>query len=827
MNPNEIEEDEIDIGKLIKHLKRNLKSILFITFLITAMAATYAYFLPAIYSSSVSISFSDEGMSKLSSIVPEELSSFGGNRESKLESIKLTIETRKFINSVIKDMPLAERYYIEDKLKKVEVHTFENLDINLTIADSSVLSVDEILYDEFFKIEPLSNKRYRLTCDSLDYSEIHLFNNLVVNKFFSINVVKKGVLEESVYFIKSSNKLFLADDILKNLTVTILSDNVLQITYNDSLARRAKELVEAIGTKFIAYTLENKTNEITQTLAFLDTQINEIKFNLEDKGNRLKDYQQKSDAFMPLESSKLLMDSISKKEEEFKVLKFQYEEIVNFKKALAQNRLNTVSLLNSGINTSSIQTLIELFRKDTFALKEMQLQAKNIEKSIVDNAQLTRLINQLNEKRNFLVDLRFNFTEGHPQVVQAESEIVSLENEIRAYISTHIKKLKNNRKLTKSKIVNNIEMTKQSLSRKIKKLAKDIQNQQSSLRLLPEKDLTTQELKRKFILSEKVYTFLLEKKMNFEITKASTIANTKIIENAREALKPIKPNKKLIVIVGFIVGLILGIFFSALRAMLDSKIRDAATVEELTDTPLYGILPDKVNARFFKEALRNIRTNLYFVLPNDKRCVTMLISSTIPGEGKTTVIAGLAEIMAQTNKKVLVIDLDLRKPRLFQEMKKSNKVGVTNYLVEDKRIEELIQPIDDNLDFIAAGAVPPNPSELLMSERFNELINILMEQYDYILFDTAPMGTVIDASLILKHADITLLVVRANKAEKHFLENFNRVRIDKGIKSAGIILNQVKLGKEEKSYGYGSGYGGASYGAEYGYGYGDSQHKGA
>ncbi len=805
MNINEIEEDEIDIGKIIGHLKRNLKLILFIAFLITASATVYAYFLQSTYSSSVSISFSDQKMSKLSSIIPDELSPLK-NKESELETIKLTIKTRKFINSVIRDMALGNRYYIERNFKKEELYNLKNLDIELATA--------KIFYGIFFKIEPLSTKKYRLTIDALDYSEEHNYNEKIVKKFFIIRVSKKGVLKEKAYFVKNNDKALLADNILKNLTVEILSDNVLKITFNDAVPRRAKELVEAIAIKFIAYTLEKKTNEITQTLKFLDTQIAQIKVNLENKGDLLKEYQEKSDAFMPLESSKLLMESISKKEEDLKVLIFQYTEVKEFKKALSHNRLNTVALLNSGINTSSIQNLIELFRKETFKLNEMNLQSKNIEKAIIENEQLSILIKQFNEKKKRLIDLKFNFTDGHPQVVQTENEIALLEEDIRAYISTYIQKIEVNKRLTKNKIVNNIGMTEQSLKRKIKELTKDIKEQQRSLQLLPDKDLTTQELKRKFILSEKIYTFLLEKKMEFKISKASTIANTQIIEDAREGLKPIKPNKKLIVVVGFILGLILGILFTAIRAMLDSKIRDASTVEDLTDTPLYGILPEKSNSRFFEEALRNIRTNLHFVLPNEKKCVTMLISSTVASEGKTTVIAGLSKIVAQSNKKVLVIDLDLRKPRLYQEMQKSNKLGITNYLIENRTVDELIQPVTDNLNFIAAGAVPPNPSELLMSNKFDELINQLMEQYDYILFDTAPIGTVIDTALILKYSDIILLIVEANVSEKSYLENFNKLRLEKGIKSAGIILNKVKLTKN-KGYGYG-----------YGYGYGDTQHKG-
>ena len=794
MNRNKIKEDEIDSREIVDHLKKNIKSILLITFLITTISIMYAYFVQPIYSSSVSIYFSDEKMSKLSSIIPDELSSLNGDKGSELENIKLIIKTRKFIDSVIKDMPLSQRYYIEKKLKKVELYNFENLDIELKIDN-------RILYGKFFKIEPISNKGYKLSCDSLAYSEVHLYNKLVVNKHFGIKVLKNGVLKEDTYFIKKYNKKSLVNDILDNLTVDIVSTNILKITFNDTVPRRAKEVVKAISKKFIAYTLEKKTNKISQTLNFLDEQISQIKVNLENKGNKLKGYQEKSNAFMPLESSRLLIKNIANKKEKLKVLKIQYAEVKKFKQALKKNQLNTVALLNSGIDTSSIQNLVELFRKEISSLYEMHIQANNIEKAIVNNEQLKILINQLNKKKILLVGLNSEFTEVYSEVIEIKEQIASLESKIRAYISTDIKKIQINIKLTKKKIFNNIKRTEESLKRKIRVLKKDIKEQQKKIDSLPEKNLIIQDLKRKFTLSENIYTLLLEKRMELKVSKASTIANTQIIENAIEPLKPIKPNRKLIVGVGVILGLIFGVLFTVIRSIFDTKIRDVATIEELTDIPLLGTLPEKDNILFFKEALRTIRTNLCFVLPHENKCLTILVSSMVANEGKTTVIAGLGEMIAQINKKVLVIDLDLRKPRLYQEMKKSNKVGVTHYLVEDITVEELIQPINNNLDFISAGAVPFNPSELLSSYKFNELMNKIREEYDYILFDTSPIGTVVDTSLLLKYADITLLVIRANRTEKSYLESFNKLKLDKGIKFSSIVFNQVKL-IDNKDYGY-------------------------
>jgi len=807
MNHTQIEEDEIDIGKLFSHLKKNKLTIFIITFIITFLVTLYAYFLKPIYTSDVTIAFSDEKTTKLTSIIPDELGSFG-NSEKELETVKLTLETRKFINSAIQDLDISQRYYVEHNYKKNAVYSFINLKVDLDIHDDIYSSLtDETLYEEYFEILPIDNEHFKLSINNLDYSKTCKYNEKINEKYFTITVRKEGDLENKKYFITKSNPELLADSILRNMSTTILSDNVLKISYNDLVAQRAKEIVEEIAESFRAYTLKKKTSEISKTLGFLNKEIKGIELVLQSEGKNLKDYQTKSDTFLTVEANNIsLFETITKKEEQIKDLRLQLSELKNFKRALKRGKLNTISLLNSGIEFSSIQSLIELFRADEIELNEMSLQAKNIEKSITENPQLSKNIEKLNQQKEELQELYFNFTKGHPQVIKAEYDLAQTKTKIENYIRTTIKKLQNNRYSIKEKILNNITMTEKNIKNRLTALNHDVRYKHKLLQTLPEKSLDIQELKRKFSLSENIYTFLLQKKMEMEISLASTIANTQIIENAREAFTPSKPNKSLISIVGFISALILAIFYTFIRAMLDTKIYDEIAIRELTDAPLYGTLPHKNNKRFFEEALRNIRTNLQFVQNNDTKCTKMLISSTIPGEGKTTVIAGLAKIISQTDKKVLIMDLDLRKPRLYQELGKSNKLGMTQYIIGNFELEKSIQNISDNLDFFPAGAVPPNPSELLMSEKFTKTIAKLSEQYDYILFDTAPIGSVIDANMLLNHSDIILLVVRANIAEKGFIENFNRLRKDKNINSSGIILNGVKDGNDS-GYGYGYGYG--------------------
>jgi len=810
MNFNEIEEDEIDIRRLFEHLKKNIKSILFITFIITLIAILYAYYQADIYSSDVTISFSDQKTSKLTSIIPDELSALSGSNEKELETVKLTLQTRKFINSVIKDLNLSQRYYLVNKFhKKSEVYHFKDLKINLTLLNQNLVEENEQLYGEFFEIIPLNSKRFLLKIEKLKYAKEFKFNKQIKEQWFRLKVKKVGFIQESSYFVTKSDESRLSDSILENMSVSILSDNVLKIVYNDTVAKRAKELTEEIALHFIDYTLKKRTNELGQTLAFLDRQIEEIKLHLQGEGKILKDYQKENEVFFSMESNIALYESVNDKDEMIETLKLQKSELKSFKIALEDNKFNTIALLNSGVNISSIQSLIELFRSNELELNEMKLQLLHLEKPITQNEALTTLIQELNKEKKLLDELNFNFTLGHPQVIKAQNDYEEIKNNIFSFIQTTIQRLKESQHSLQKKVNHNILMAEKTIDSKLRMLTKDVKKKERLLKSLPEKDMTVQDLKRKFTLSENIYTFLLQKKMELEISKASTIANTQIIENPREALKPTKPNKKLILIVGFILGFILGILYVALKSLLDTKIRDTATVTELTDAPLYGVLPMKENKRFFDEALRSIRTNLQFVIPHEKNCTTMLLSSTIAGEGKTTVTAGLSKIIAQTGKKVLVMDLDLRKPRLYKEINRSNKNGMTQYLTMNLNLSDCIQHIDENLDFFPAGSVPPNPSEILMSKKFEAVISQLMEEYEYIIFDTAPIGSVIDANLLLKYSDIVLLVLKANVAEKSFLEHFNRLRAEKNIKSSGVILNQLKQNHStDYGYGYGYGYGG-------------------
>ncbi len=830
-----IEEDEIDIRQLIETLKRNRLRIFIITLFTILLSGIYLYLSQAIYSSNVTIALDSQENSQLKTILPGQFLADGQNDE-RLQLAKVTLKSKKFIDTILDKLDTSRLYFIQKNFKKNEVEKFPNLKIDVNIKD-------EILDGAFFEIIPQGNGKFLLKIEEIEYRALHRYNDEIKNEKFSLRVIKtegldpfvdsfeeilhsyigefSALVDKRAYLFQTFSRNKQEDIIIGNMEVSTLSDNILNIVYQDTLPTRTKRVVQEIAKSYIEYNLANKTAELEQTLEFLDKQIIDVKSNLKRKGEKLKQYQQKNSTVTAMESGSTLLDSVEEKKELVEKIKFQIQELTAFRTSLQSGMLSTVSLVSSGIDTSSIQSLMETYRKNDEEVRTLRFQQSDITKSIGSNIQINSLINELKQEESVLQDLRNNFTDMHPQVIEEQNKISDIESKIHATLIANLDKLQRDKAIAKSTILNNMLMVQHNLENKLRRFKSDIREKKALLQSLPAKNMVNQDLQRNFTVSEDIYTFLLQKKIEVQISKASIIANTKILEDAEVAKFPIKPKKKMILLVSLILGVILGLIYIFLREFLDTKVRSVHDVESLTSIPLYGTLPLNNNERFFKEALRNIRTNLQFVLSADKHCTHILISSTVAGEGKTTITKGLAEIIAQADKRVLVLDLDLRKPRLHKELKHSNKIGMSNYLASDIEMKSIVQKINDNLDFISAGSIPPNPSELLMSKKLDEIIMNLAREYDYLLFDTAPIGSVTDANMLLKHTDILLLTVRANEAEKIYLENFNKMIKDKNIKSAGIILNGLKLYKS-KGYGYSYGYG---YGYDYGYGYGEKKDK--
>ena len=322
-------------------------------------------------------------------------------------------------------------------------------------------------------------------------------------------------------------------------------------------------------------------------------------------------------------------------------------------------------------------------------------------------------------------------------------------------------------------------------------------------------------MKRSFMVNEKVYSFLLERRAETAVLKASTVSKVSIVDSALMPSGSIKPKRKMIVAVAFLLGLLAGVALILLRELLDTTVKSKEDIDRLSTVPMYGVVPVVKGKKFgsvFFEAFRALRTNLEF-MQVDKKYKSIVVTSTVSGEGKTTVAANLSVILAKGGKKVIVVDLDMRRAKLSHYFDLNNEKGISTLLSKKHTLEQVIQHSDkEGVDIIAAGPTPPNPSELIMSDYAQEIMQTLEELYDYVILDPPPVGLVTDAAILMHRADVSLLVVKYGYTKKEFVKNLDQLVKDHKIKHVGIVFNGVDI---EKNYGYGYGYGYKYGGSEY------------
>lgn len=371
-------------------------------------------------------------------------------------------------------------------------------------------------------------------------------------------------------------------------------------------------------------------------------------------------------------------------------------------------------------------------------------------------------------------------------------------------------------------IISGIANVKRSLQIKNKELLDQNQILKSRLRDIPRLEREFVEIKRQQQVKEALYVFLLQKREEASLSMAVAINKARLL-NAPDQAKQVAPRSAVIMAVFLLLGLALPIVVIFIRNLLNTSIINRSDVEKLTKIPILAELahnrqldsifdhtsPSIANAELF----RLLRAKLQFVLnaPQEK---VVLVTSTQPGEGKTFVSTNLAISLSLMDKKVLLIGMDLRKPMVSKVLGITAKEGVTSYLSgQTTEYKSLILPFDDypNLHVLPAGIIPPNPNELIIKDKFDQLIELLKQQYDYIILDTAPVGAVSDTYLIDRVADICLYVTRSEYSDKRNIEFINRLDQEKTIKRIYIVINDVQFESNKyayyRKYGYGYGYG--------------------
>ena len=418
-----------------------------------------------------------------------------------------------------------------------------------------------------------------------------------------------------------------------------------------------------------------------------------------------------------------------------------------------------------------------------------------------------------------------------PNIVVNVSKLIALSTQ-RSEMAYAVKSEKifkdfdNQMEAVKKVLLENITTAKTALQYDLAMVNSKINETESTIKQLPEDQQELIKIKRKYDLSDNIYSTFLQKRSEADIVKAANLSDIHFIDPAKDIGGGlIGPRTSVNYVLALFLGLLIPLLFVFAIFFINNSIQNTEDISKLTQIPLIGVIglsKDNTDLAVYNkpksalsESFRAIRSSLQFLYKQQKLdgAKTLMITSSVSGEGKTFCTLNIATVFALSEKKTVIIGLDLRKPKLFNEFNLTNEVGVVNYLIKQKTVDEIINhtPIPF-LDVITSGPIPPNPAEMIMSDGMRELIEELKLKYDYIILDTPPVGLVSDALELAQYCDVTLYIVRQNFTKKDMITLLNN-RVKRGeLNNTSIILNGFQ---NKAKYGAGYGYG-------YGYGYGST-----
>ncbi len=747
----------IDI-KDISRIFYRYKYMIFSLVILFGMASSYyAYFQPDEYEATATVEVGMEKRGSSRDVLSVATSPGIMNAATEMEIIR----SRKLSGRILKKVDFAHRYYTTKRFKEVELYKDSPFQVAMNKG-----------FDISFDLHPVNAEHYRLVVtDAKDenetvweYDEILPYDKEIVTEHFHLNIIKSSAVQEVKYRFVVMNPEDIRGIVQERVSVSQPSEyaTILEISYTDNIALRAQEAANALAEAYLKQNIEKKTKEESLRLDYIDKQLDRITENLKSSAIKLEEFKRSANTVNLSAKAENIIRHMGESEAKLEEMSIQEGMLKKlYKQVKSGKKLETISTVSAGKDGATLSHMIK------------QLQDAIINKRI----------------------LRENYTALYPEVRKLTKMI------------SQLKKL----------IVSTIKNLSENIEDRKKLLSQSIAQQQKILNKLPADERMFGQLQSKFAVNEKIYSSLLEKRSQTAIIKASTVSKNRVIDLAILPKEPIKPERELIVLLGLVLGLIMGIVLAFLRAFLNNRIKSEEDIIEGTDVPVIGTVPhmgrDKDRIKVFlspkssvAEAYRNIRTNLQFMQIKGKPHVIAL-TSTVGGEGKTSCCINLGGIMSMSDKKTIILSLDMRKPTMHEKFGLQNKVGMSNLLSGAASLSDVIQHTEyDNLDIVASGPIPPNPNELIQSEFMLKVIEKLKEIYDVIIIDTPPIGLVADARILMHYADTSIYVLRADYSEKAYFRSVNNLAKEE-IGSFTILLNDVKSTHGGYGYGGGDGYG--------------------
>jgi len=688
---------------------------------------------------------------------PNDYGLFKRDQNSVLDEVQI-IGSRSIINSVIEKLGLNVQCFIQGSIKELEIYRNPPLTVNFLENDSILKTVDTTVT---LNIISRSQFTFKNSEQKLNFGDnISMpFGDIIFTPNFEQPELKVGksvtvkITPEEKVASHYNNKI--------KISTSALNSSIINITLDEPVIEKGIDILNTLVDEYNKVVIENKNAVVKATSDFIDNRLAIVARELSEvnqtsetiqQNNRLTDLSSQSSIFL------------------------QTERDIENQQIVTGTELKMIEYMSGYLNENN--------GTGDVIPESMSLQDNSI-------SSLTQKHNNLVMQRNKYLE---NSSEKNPVVVRLDAQITNLKQSLVASL-------------------NNLKSTNQI---KLDNLDKEENRISSQIFSAPKKQRQFRDLARQQDIKESVYIYLLQKREESAVSHGVTSPNAIIVDNAYASALPIWPKKEILFLGALVLGLLFPLITIYLMDLLDNKIRSKAGLTKELSIPFIGDVPKSNNKQVFinkhdyspkAESFRLIRTNINFMLSNvtKSKGKTIFVTSTTSKEGKSHTSLNLARSLSFSNKKVLIIETDIRVPKLNKYMGVKNKsgLGLTNYIIDEKiNFNDVINNVDENLDMISSGTIPPNPAELLMDDKLGVLFNAVKNKYDYIIVDTAAVGLVTDTLLISKFADMVIYVVRANYLDKRQLHVAQSMYDEKRLPNMVVLLNGVV---HKRGYGYGYG----------------------
>lgn len=639
--------------------------------------------------------------------------------------------------------------------------------------------VSDFAYGILFKIDINDDGKLIISSENDDvdfYAETRYGEHLHTEWFDCVIYPTDNMTTTGRLFFRFRNRASLVSDFSSRMALKFVAEgsSVLQISLISETPRRDCDFINMLCKCFLEDNLNRKNDVAENSIRFINQQLDLLQQSLMVSEGAMTDFRQEN-KFVDVSSyaSTLMakMESYDAQEMSLNLKETYLNYLENYIKTNMEEE-GVAAPSSLGLNEPMLMSLVQ-------QLNDLRIQRGELSDKNVYYAKYTKDIDNVKEAINEVV----------------HSMRVSLEIE------------------------------KNDLQSRYAQVRNDIKN-------LPEKELQMVAIERNYRIDDNYYTFFLQKRAEAEIQKASNMPDNDILDRAR-TLAVVNASQKSKTTTRYLfIGLLIPLLLIILSELINNKVRTSKEAERLSNFNLIGSVrhaksenPTLVKTKprsSYAEMLRSIRTRIEFIVQR-KTGIVLTITSTQSGDGKTFLSTNMAALYAMTGKSTLLIDMDIRKPNIHEKLGIPNAQGVTNYLIGECNLDDIIEHNEAfDFDLLRAGTIPPNPGELIRSEKLAEMLAQLKKRYEYIIIDSSPIGQVSDAYSLVEQTDITLYVIRCLQTNKYFAKNtLNQLMVDYSDKIQ-LVLSDIPIERRGLRYGNSYRYSSYNYGYGYGYGYGNA-----